>query len=65
MIRRCTPWAIFGSVLSAIGAGLMSTFRPSTGAGGWIGYQILTGMGRGSVMQMVRTVLFFSIRYSY
>ncbi|OJJ48314.1 hypothetical protein ASPZODRAFT_130293 [Penicilliopsis zonata CBS 506.65] len=57
VVKRCTPWALFGSALSAIGAGLMSTFYPWTGAGPWIGYQILTGAGRGSVMQMPLTAV--------
>jgi hypothetical protein len=44
-----TPWAIFGSIVAAIGTGLMTTFTISSSAGQWIGYQILTGMGRGLV----------------
>ncbi|OAL20504.1 hypothetical protein AYO22_08805 [Fonsecaea multimorphosa] len=52
VIGYCTPWALFGCVLTSIGSGLMTTFTPSTGAGPWIGYQILAGTGRGSVVQM-------------
>lgn len=48
-----TPFAIFGSALTAIGSGLMSTFFPSTDTVKWIGYQILAGAGRGSVLPMV------------
>ncbi|EXJ66452.1 uncharacterized protein A1O5_10604 [Cladophialophora psammophila CBS 110553] len=57
VIGYCTPWALFGCVLTSIGSGLMTTFAPSTGAGPWIGYQILTGTGRGSVVQMPITAI--------
>ncbi|KIW30991.1 uncharacterized protein PV07_02676 [Cladophialophora immunda] len=57
VIGYCTPWALVGCVLTAIGSGLMTTFTPSTGAGPWIGYQILAGTGRGSVVQMPITAI--------
>ncbi|ORY09168.1 MFS multidrug transporter-like protein [Clohesyomyces aquaticus] len=47
------PWAIIGGAFTALGTGLMLTFTPETGAGKWIGYQILLGCGRGFVMQNV------------
>ncbi|OHF02999.1 major facilitator superfamily transporter [Colletotrichum orchidophilum] len=46
------PWAVAGSVISAIGNGLISTWDPSTDSAKWIGYQILLGAGRGACMQM-------------
>ncbi|MCJ1431003.1 hypothetical protein MMC27_000353 [Xylographa pallens] len=46
-----TPFALFGSVLTTIGTGLYSTFTPSTSTANWIGYQILTGAGRGMAIQ--------------
>ncbi|MCJ1383359.1 hypothetical protein MMC17_006472 [Xylographa soralifera] len=46
-----TPFALFGSVLTTIGTGLYSTFTPSTPTANWIGYQILTGAGRGMAIQ--------------
>ena len=49
----CTPPAIVGCALTAMGAGLMTMFTPSTPAGKWIGYQILIGAGRGLSMQVV------------
>lgn len=52
-----TPFAIGGSMLAAIGSGLMTRFLPSTGAGKWIGYQIMTGTGRGMVIQMPITAI--------
>lgn len=46
-----TPFVIASSVLMAIGAGLLSTFETDTGAGKWIGYQIVFGAGVGLGMQ--------------
>lgn len=46
------PWAVAGSALTAVGAGLVTTWSPATGAGRWIGFQVVLGAGRGAVMQM-------------
>ena len=46
------PWAIISGVLVSIGSGLFTTFTTSTSTGKWVGYQILTGAGRGCVVQM-------------
>ncbi|KAF3798993.1 Efflux pump roqT [Colletotrichum gloeosporioides] len=46
-----TPWMILGSMLMAIGYGLISTFKPDTPAGLWIGFQIIAGTGVGFGMQ--------------
>ncbi|GKT85843.1 MFS multidrug transporter [Colletotrichum tofieldiae] len=43
---------VFGSAVSTIGTGLISTWTPSTNSASWIGYQILLGAGRGANMQM-------------
>ncbi len=55
------PFMIAGTVLAPIGYGLISTFKPDTGSGMWIGYQILAGAGVGLGMQQplmaVQTVL--------
>ncbi|PMD37795.1 efflux pump [Hyaloscypha variabilis F] len=53
------PFALFGSMLVAIGSGLITTFLPNTGAGQWVGYQLLAGIGRASVMQMPMTAVQF------
>ncbi|PQE13617.1 HC-toxin efflux carrier TOXA protein [Rutstroemia sp. NJR-2017a BVV2] len=37
------PFYMFGVAILAIGSGLLSTLNPTTNAGKWIGYQILTG----------------------
>ncbi|UNI24281.1 hypothetical protein JDV02_010039 [Purpureocillium takamizusanense] len=42
-----TPFLIACSVLMAIGAGLMTTFRIDTPKSVWIGYQVLFGFGVG------------------
>jgi hypothetical protein len=41
------PALMLGSVLMTLGCGLMTTLRPDTGAGKWISYQILYGIGIG------------------
>ena len=46
-----TPFAIAGSILMSIGAGLLTTFDVDTGSPKWIGYQILFGAGVGFGMQ--------------
>ncbi|KFG81517.1 putative MFS transporter [Metarhizium anisopliae] len=46
------PWAILGSMVTAIGSGLMVTFEKDTSEGKWIGYQILAGFGRGTALNM-------------
>ncbi|OLN93250.1 putative HC-toxin efflux carrier TOXA 22 [Colletotrichum chlorophyti] len=45
------PWMILGSVLMAVGYGLISTFSPDMGPAMWIGYQIIAGAGVGVGMQ--------------
>ncbi|KAI1428104.1 putative efflux pump [Xylaria sp. FL1777] len=56
-----TPFMIFGSVLAAIGGGLLTTWKPHISTGVWIGYQILFGIGVGASLQQpliaVQTVL--------
>ncbi|KAK5056629.1 hypothetical protein LTR84_012161 [Exophiala bonariae] len=42
-----TQWLILSSVLTPIGAGLISTITPSTPGGTLIGYQALAGLGIG------------------
>ncbi|KAJ9231599.1 hypothetical protein DTO169E5_7921 [Paecilomyces variotii] len=46
-----TPFMIGGSVLMAIGAGLLTTFTPTTEHPKWIGYQVLWALGCGMSMQ--------------
>lgn len=46
-----TPFYYGSVVLGAIGAGLITTWDPSTGSPKWIGYQIIYGFGVGLGMQ--------------
>ncbi|KFZ04713.1 hypothetical protein V501_09050 [Pseudogymnoascus sp. VKM F-4519 (FW-2642)] len=56
-----TPFFILSSIITTIGAGLFTTFTPSTGHAKWIGYQVLYGIGLGfgvqQPMNVVQTVL--------
>lgn len=47
------PWNLGGAALSAIGYGLMSTFKPGTATSRWVGYQVLYGIGSGAMVSMV------------
>lgn len=46
-----TPFMLVGAAISAVGAGLLTTFEVETGSGMWIGYQALCGAGIGLVLQ--------------
>lgn len=46
-----TPFMIFGTVLMAVGGGLLTTFHVETTKAQWIGYQVLFGFGLGLGMQ--------------
>lgn len=57
VVPYMTPFVIIGSAVSAIGAGLLSTLKPTSTAGLWIGYQIFAGAGRGmSISVPIQTV---------
>jgi hypothetical protein len=47
------PWGLGGSIILAVGNGLVSTFSPTTSVGKWVGYQIVMGVGRGIIVQIV------------
>ncbi|KAK9490422.1 major facilitator superfamily domain-containing protein [Lipomyces doorenjongii] len=51
------PEVIGGNALVAVGAALMSTMKPDTSEGQWIGYEILIGAGRGFVLQLLVTAI--------
>ncbi|KAJ6151369.1 hypothetical protein N7470_007963 [Penicillium chermesinum] len=46
------PFFILATVLSTIGAGLITTFETDTGHPKWIGYQVLVGAGIGLGVQL-------------
>ncbi|KAK3897143.1 major facilitator superfamily domain-containing protein [Staphylotrichum tortipilum] len=45
------PWSMAGSALASIGSGLLSTLSSETTTGEWVGYQIVTTVGRGLAFQ--------------
>ncbi|KAJ3956371.1 hypothetical protein N0V92_007076 [Colletotrichum tropicale] len=45
------PFMLAGTVLVAVGAGLLSTLQPQSGAGQWISYQVVAGLGIGASTQ--------------
>ena len=46
------PFLIAGSAVFAVGAGMIYTLKVNSGAGMWIGYQILAGGGSGACVQI-------------
>lgn len=54
------PWSVAGGMLSSIGSGLLSTLTPTTSTAKWVGYQILSGAGRGAGFQTVRISIHLS-----
>jgi hypothetical protein len=46
-----TPFAIVGSCIMSVGAGLLTTLQVDTAEGKWIGYQVLYGFGMGLAFQ--------------
>lgn len=47
------PIAIFSAFLFSIGSGLYTLFQPDTSEANWVGFQIISGFGRGFGFQMV------------
>ena len=41
------PFLIVGTVLTAVGCGMLTTLEVDSGSPAWIGYQALTGIGEG------------------
>ncbi|KAI9043637.1 MDR family MFS transporter [Aspergillus affinis] len=46
------PFLLSGAAITAIGSGLLYTLDVDSGAGKWIGYQIMTGLGVGWCFQV-------------
>ena len=55
------PFMLVSTVLTSVGAGLLTTFEVDTSASKWIGYQVLCGLGIGLGLQLplvaIQTVL--------
>lgn len=45
------PFMFVAVILTAVGSGMITTFKVDTGHSAWIGYQVLFGLGLGSGMQ--------------
>lgn len=45
------PSLILGAAIAIVGSGLISTWSAEVGSGRWIGFQIVTGLGLGLVLQ--------------
>jgi MFS transporter, DHA2 family, glioxin efflux transporter len=50
------PVMVIGSCLTAIGAGLIHSLKVGSSSSHWIGYQIILGVGIGSIFQIPATV---------
>lgn len=44
------PFLIGGPAIAAVGSGLLSMLDANSGAGEWIGYQIILGIGVGACL---------------
>ncbi len=53
------PWNLGGAAVAATGYGLMSMLKPTTPSSKWIGYQIIYGIGSGSMVSVVSSPLCF------
>ncbi|ROW03612.1 hypothetical protein VPNG_07165 [Cytospora leucostoma] len=51
-IGRVPPMALFSATLTTVGSGLYSLFTPGSSTGEWVGFQVITGLGRGIGLQM-------------
>jgi len=43
---------IIGAAILAVGTGLLSTLSVDTTFGQWLGYQVIAGVGAGSILQV-------------
>jgi MFS family permease len=57
LIGYYTPVMVIGSVLVAVGAGLITTFKVDTSAVKWVIYQLLFGTGAGLAFQQPYTAV--------
>jgi MFS family permease len=51
-LRYLAPLSVAGGAFTTIAAGLFSTLKPKTGPAKWIGYQVISGFGRGLAIQL-------------
>jgi hypothetical protein len=51
------PFMLFSTILTTIGAGLLTTFKVTTSHPSWIGFQVVYGVGLGSGMQIAWVIV--------
>ena len=51
------PVMVACTIVSTVGCGLLSTLKPNSGAGEWIGYQLIVGIGIGLGMQQSSVIV--------
>jgi hypothetical protein len=51
------PVVVASSIITTIACGLLSTLRPDSVAGAWIGFQLLVGIGIGLGMQQAAVIV--------
>jgi hypothetical protein len=62
VLGQYAPFMIASSIIMAVGAGMLSTFKVDSGAGVWIGYQLLFGIGVGAGMQQTIVAIQASLK---
>ena len=48
------PFMLVGGALNSIGSGLLTTLTPHTSMGKLVGFQLISGTGRGLALALVR-----------
>ncbi|EXJ80524.1 hypothetical protein A1O1_08670 [Capronia coronata CBS 617.96] len=51
-VGYCLPWVVIGTMVNAVGSGLLSMLTPTYSTGARVGYQIVYGIGAGCVSSM-------------
>ena len=52
-----TPFILVGGIGAAVAGGLMTTFKPTSGAAAWVCYQLLLGTAQGFIRQQPLTAV--------
>jgi hypothetical protein len=59
------PLALFSTILLSIASGLYSLLQPGSPTGQWVGFQIISGIGSGAGLQVVRPYLFVARQLTF
>jgi len=57
VVGHAVPFMWFGSIISTIASGLLSTLRVNSSTVTWAGYQVLAGIGFGSTLQVAAVAI--------